>query len=117
MVGLEERIREAKLQKKKAREEAKNPSKTKQEGALADLQKKVDILQKAVKTDELKGKKQISESEGVVKALEEERKIMQQRMEYAEQQLQLKDIKIKELRSTVRALQAKFASENQDLSQ
>ena len=29
MVGLEERIREAKLQKKKAREEAKNPSKTK----------------------------------------------------------------------------------------
>ncbi|CAG9317053.1 unnamed protein product [Blepharisma stoltei] len=105
MIALESRIREASGKTPKVK------SKTQEEDELTELKRKQDVLNKAIATEEAKGKRYIIEAENSLKALQDEDLGLKKKLREKDQECQLKILKIKELKGNIANLQRKGKDE------
>ncbi|CAG9320318.1 unnamed protein product [Blepharisma stoltei] len=112
MVTLDSRIREA--TGKAPKPQNKSESKSKEEEELTELKRRQEVLNKAIATEEAKGKRYITEAEANLKVLQDEDLALKKKLKEKEQESQLKSLKIKELKGTVTALQKKNKSEKEE---
>ncbi|CAG9332318.1 unnamed protein product [Blepharisma stoltei] len=82
------------------------PKETAEENAMKELNKKQKIFNKAIAQDEIKTKRIIIDQEVKLQRLKEEDEVLKRKLNEKEQEVQLKIIKIKELKNVLRQVQS-----------
>jgi len=99
-ITLEEAIRNTKNKSK-----TKENKKTKTELEVEELRKRKEVLQKSIKAEEAKHKREIAAIETSKKTTEQELNSLKTKIQERSRDLQLKEIKIKEFRNRAKNIQ------------
>lgn len=99
MVMLKEKLRE---KKPRAEEDKKGKE---PDDEIKELSKKVDMVKISIKTEEGKAKRVIAEAQSALAAAKMEEEVLRKKISEKDEELQLKVLKIKELKSSVSKLQ------------